>query len=142
MQTAKKIIRTNNTQKNEALHGCQSRIYRKDVNHGNSIEYIFAMAAGVLKLSLGECYLPTLAARLACTLPALAVKFLDNKHTTLNKSVVYKTSIGGKRKRAKARVELKKIIQPNSVVDDIGTGFYVSSGKGLLLAMSEKVIEK
>ena len=58
-ENRKKIIRsTKNTQKNEALHGVQARLYRKDLNHGNSIEYVFAMAAGVLKLSLGECYLP------------------------------------------------------------------------------------
>ena len=85
-KTAKKIIRTNNTQKNEALHGCQSRIYRKDVNNGSGIEYVFALAAGVLKLSLGECYLPT---------SALALKFLDNKHTTLNKTVVCKLQSEG-----------------------------------------------
>ena len=29
--------------------------------------FVFAMGAGILKLSLGECYLPTLAARFGCT---------------------------------------------------------------------------
>ena len=140
-KTAKKIIRTNNTQKNEALHGVQARLYRKDLNHGNSIEYVFAMAAGVLKLSLGECYLPTLAAKLYYTLPATALSYLDNKDDILNKKSHYRGSILGKRRRAKARVALKKIIQPGSVVDEFAMGCYVSSGKGLLLAMSEEVKE-
>ena len=137
IKTAKKILRTNNTQINEALHGVQSRIYRKDVNHGDSIEYIFAMAAGILKLSLGECYLPTLAAQCRCTLPDTALKYLDKKNTTMQKFGKYKQSIGGKRKRSSARVSLKKKIQPGSVVDELAPGYYVSSGKGLLLAMSE-----
>ena len=37
-KTARKVICTNNTQKNEALHGVQSCLYQKDLNHGNSIE--------------------------------------------------------------------------------------------------------
>ena len=142
LKTAKKIIRTNNTQVNESLHGIQSRLFRKDMNHGDSIEYIFAMAAGILKLSLGECYLPTLAATFGCKLPNTALKFLDSKHIVLKTKSAYKVTIGGKRKRAAARVALKKKIQPGSVVDEVTPGVYVSSGKGLLLAMSEPVAQK
>ena len=142
LKTAKKIIRSNNTQINEALHGIQSRIFRKDVNHGDSIEYVYAMAAGVLKLSLGECYLPTLAARLGCKLPSAAINFLERKHNLLTNKNIYKLSIGGKRKRAAARVALKRKIQPGSVVDEVTPGVYVSSGKGLLLAMSEPASDK
>ena len=97
LKTAKKIIRTNNTQVNKSLHGIQSRLFRKDMNHGDSIEYIFAMAAGILKLSLGECYLPTLAATFGCKLPNTALKFLDSKHTVLKTKSAYKVTIGGKR---------------------------------------------
>ena len=142
LKTAKKIIRSNNTQINEALHGIQSRIFRKDVNHGDSIEYVYAMAAGVLKLSLGECYLPTLAARLGCKLPSAAINFLERKHNLLTNKNIYKLSIGGKRKRAAACVALKRKIQPGSVVDEVTPGVYVSSGKGLLLAMSEPASDK
>ena len=95
------------------------------------------MAAGVLKLSLGECYVPTLAAKLGCTLPAAALLFLDRNHAKLSTLGVYKTSVSGKRTRARGRLALKKKIQPGSAVDDFGTGYYLSSGKGLLLAMSE-----
>ena len=142
LKTAKKIIRSMNTQINETLHGIQSRIFRKDVNHGDSIEYVYAMAAGVLKLSLGECYLPTLAARLGCKLPSAAINFLERKHNLLTNKNIYKLSIGGKRKRAAARVALKRKIQPGSVVDEVTPGVYVSSGKGLLLAMSEPASDK
>ena len=142
LKTAKKIIRSNNTQINEALHGIQSRIFRKDVNHGDSIEYVYAMAAGVLKLSLGECYLPTLAARLGCKLPSAAINFMDRKHNLLRKKNTNNLSIGGKRKIAAARVALKRKIQPGSVVDEVTPGVYVSSGKGLLLAMSEPASDK
>ena len=129
-KTAKKIIRTNNTQKNEALHGCQSRIYRKDVNHGNSIEYVFAMAAGILKLSLGECYLPTLAARFGCTLPASAFKYLDCKQAMLNKSATYKTSVAGKRKRAHSRIAPKKKYSLELVCMNLGQECICQAGKG------------
>ena len=132
LKTAKKILRTNNTQVNEALHGIQSRLYRKDMHHGNSIEYVFAMAAGILKLSLGECYLPTLAARLGCKLPAAAHLYLDHKYRCLNQKAQYKSSVGGKRKRAKARINLKKKIQPGTVVEEVSAGYYVRRGKGLV----------
>jgi hypothetical protein len=100
------------------------------------------MAAGVLKFSLGECYVPTLAAKLGCKLPATALSHFDQEHGILKQKSNYKTSILGKRTRARAQVALKKlIIQPGSVVDDFGIGCYVSSGKGLLLAMSETTPE-
>ena len=92
------------------------------MNHGDSIEYIFAMAADILKLSLGECYLPTLAATFGCKLPNTALKFLDSKHIVLKTKSAYKVTIGGKRKRAAARVALKKKIQPGSVVDEVTPG--------------------
>ena len=38
--------------------------------------------------------------------------------------------------------EKKKKIQPGTCVDDFGTGVCLSSGKGLLLAMSDIVAEK
>ena len=127
---------------NESLHGIQSRLFRKDVNHGDSIEYIFARAAGILKLALGECYLPTLAANFGCELPNAALKFLNSKHKVLKTKSACKVKLGGKQKRAAARVVLKKKIHPGSVVDEVTPGVYVSSGKGLLLAMSEPVAQK
>ena len=45
-------------------------------------------------------------------------------------------------KKSQCITALKKVIQPGSVVDEFALGCYVSSGKGLLLAMSEKVNEK
>ena len=70
-------------------------------------------------------------------------KYLDRKHTMLNNSASYKTSVAGKRKRAQSRIALgEKKIQPGTCVDDFGTGVYLSSGKGLLLAMSDIVAEK
>ena len=100
-----------------------------------------SMGAGILKLLLEECYLLTLAARFGCT-PASAFKYLDRKHTMLNNSASYKTSVAGKRKRAQSRIALEKQIQPGACVDDFGTGVYLSSGKGVLLAMSDNVAEK
>ena len=95
------------------------------------------MAAGVCKLSLGECWVPTLALKIGCTLPASAIQYFDRKSFKLRKSAVYKSSIHGKRKRAASRVALKKKLQPNTVVEEFTSGYYLSSGKGLLKAMCD-----
>ena len=50
---------------------------------------------------------------------------------------MYKMYIPGKRRRSKARVALKKKIQPGSVAQKSVPGVCVSSGKGLLFEMSE-----
>ena len=60
----------------------------------------------------------------------------------LNDSVSYKTSIAGNGKEHSPELRWKKKIQPGTCGDYFGTEVYLSSGKGLLLAISDIGAEK
>ena len=100
------------------------------------------MGAGILKLSLGECYRLTLAAQFGCT-PAISSILTVNIPCS---TIVRVTKLRLLEKRKNGIVQNcagKKIyMQPGTCVDDFGTGVYLSSGKGMLLASSDIVAEK
>ena len=78
LKMAKKVLRENDTQVNESAHSSQTRINRKDINQGRCTEYPGAMAAGVLKVSLGQ--------------PSRATTYFDQRHNKLTKLANYKKS--------------------------------------------------
>ena len=42
---ARKVMKQTDTQVNESLHGVPSRVFPKDMNHGDSSEYVYTMSA-------------------------------------------------------------------------------------------------
>ena len=59
-------------------------------------EYPGAMAGGVLKVSLGQGYMPKLAKAARCRLPSRATTYFDQRHNKLTKLANYKKSKEGK----------------------------------------------
>ena len=111
---AKKILRENDTQVNESGHSVQTRMNRKDINQGRCTEYPAAMAAGVLKVSLGQSYMPKLANKLGCRIPQRALTYFDRRHAKLTNQAAYKRSKHGKLVRKNQRQLFNKVIKQQS----------------------------
>ena len=104
VKMAKKILRENDTQVNESTHSSQTRLNRKDINQGRCTEYPSAMAAGILKVCLGQSYLPQLAKKLHCRITQRASNYSEQRHNRLTKQAAYKKSKEGKLVRKKQAV--------------------------------------
>ena len=114
VKMAKKILRENDTQVNESTHSSQTRLNRKDINQGRCTEYPSAMAAGILKVCLGQSYLPQLAKKLHCRITQRASNYLEQRHNRLTKQAAYKKSKEGKLVRKKQRQLFNNIIKQKS----------------------------
>lgn len=134
VETAKKILRVNDTQVNESLHGNQALKYRKDVNHGDSLEYIFGMAAGVCRMSLGSKFLPTFLKALKCALPTSGLRYFDKRAGDFHRATIYKSSQRGKKMRGKQQKLLNKILHPTQEQENQQPGTYVCHGGALFAA--------
>ena len=140
VKMAKKILRENDTQVNESAHSSQTRLNRKDINQGRCTEYPSAMAAGVLKVCLGQSYVPSLTKKLGCRIPARAVSYFQRRHHELTNKASYKKSKHGKLVRKKQRQLFNNVIkqvstEPKALQDD-----YKGKGGGLFI-QEDPVVE-
>jgi hypothetical protein len=83
-EMAKKILRGGDSQANEALHSIVACLYRKDIAHGNNMNFSYAAAASVMKMSLGTSFVTVLAKAMQTQLPprASAKNSLVDKNKT------------------------------------------------------------
>ena len=126
----KKILRGGDTQINESLHSIQCRMYRKDMPHGDYSSYVFAMAASVLKMSLGPAYVIQLTKKLGLLCPISGNKTCAKRAKMLGKSRTYKTSAIGKKRKASNQSSLDARL--HCTTDKIDEGEYLGKGKGLV----------
>ena len=108
-----KILRGGDSQANEALHSIVARLYRKDIARGYNMNFSYAAAASVMKMSLGTSFVTVLAKALQTQLPprvSAKISLVDKNKTRL---ALYKQKPISK----KVRSEQKRAF--HSVLHDI-----------------------
>ena len=115
----KMILREGETQTNEALHSCQTNLCPKNETFGNSMRYVWAMAAGVCKMSIGNSFLVRTAEKLELPLTKLAKNLLGLKDKKRKRDKLHKKKPQTKKKRKIASKNLSAKLHPNEVKLDV-----------------------
>ena len=124
---AQKIVRTGTTQLNEAIHSTQSRLHRKDLNHGSGQHYVARMKAGILKKCHGVSFVAKLADRFGVKLPVGVVDLLaktDLKSEKLKAKRATKRYKMQRKENKASSIKRRRKQQPNG-------GEYVGDGGAL-----------
>ena len=109
----KMMLGDGDTQTNESLHNLQTKICRKDIAIGNGIRYVWAMAAGVCKFSVGNSFVIKLADKLNIYLPKSAHDKLLKKNEISMKHFVRCSLPSAKTKRKIATRSRTVRLHPN-----------------------------